>query len=65
MKLKEIRIKKGYSRRELSLLSGVSQKEIYKIEKGLIPPQAIRLGTYILLSKALKTKVVDLIKDYI
>lgn len=65
MKIELIRKQKGYSRRELSLLSGVSQKEIYKIEKGLIPPQAIKLGTYILLAKALKTKVVDLIKDYI
>ena len=63
MKLKEIRTKKGYSRNHLSRISGVAQETIYKLESGKTPYTQAKLETFVLLAKALKVKVVDLIPE--
>lgn len=59
--LKEIREKKGFSRRELSVLSGVNQNTINFLENGWNNTDNVRLSTLIKLSKALHCKVVDLV----
>ena len=63
MRLKEIRLKKGYSREHLSLISGIAPETIYKIESGKTPWEQVKLETYILLARALNVKVVDLIPE--
>lgn len=59
--LQEIRTNKGYSRRELALLSGVSQYTIQHIENGITDSEEIKLSTLIKLCKALKCKLSDLL----
>ena len=59
--LKEIREKKGFSRRELSVLSGVNQNTINFLENGWNNTDNVRLSTLIKLAKALHCKVVDLV----
>ena len=57
VELEKIRLKKGLTRRELSLASGVTENSIYRYErKGRIPD----LITAIKLSKALDCKAEDL-----
>lgn len=59
VELEKIRLKKGLTRRELSLASGVTENSIYRYErKGRIPD----LITAIKLSKALDCKAEDLAK---
>ena len=63
MKLKEIRIKKGYSRNHLSRISGIAQETIYKLESGKTPYTQAKLETFIFLARALKVKVVDIVPE--
>jgi DNA-binding Xre family transcriptional regulator len=59
--LKEIRESKGFSRRELALLSGVNEHTIQHIENGITDNQEIKLSTLIKFCKALKCKLSDLL----
>lgn len=61
--LELIRKSKGYSRRELSLLSGIKQGTIQKLEKGLYNVDMVKLGTLIALAKALHCRVRDLLDN--
>ena len=63
MKLKDIRLKKGYSRAKLSFYSGVAPKTIYNIECGITPWEQVKLETYILLARTLQVKVVDIVPE--
>lgn len=58
-KLKEIRIKKGYSRHELAKLSKVNENTINALENGYNEPKQAKLDTLIKLASALKCKVRD------
>lgn len=60
-KLETIRKQKGFTREELSLLSGVHAQTIVAIEYGKTKYQSIKLGTLIALAKALKCKVGDIV----
>lgn len=59
--LRIIREQKGYSRRELAELSGVSECEIKNLETGLIKVENASLLVLIKLAKILQCKVIDLI----
>ena len=58
--LKELRKAKGFSRRELELLSGVKQLTIVKLESDYKRLYVAKLETLVKLAKALKCKVSDL-----
>lgn len=62
-KLKTIRKQKGYSRRELGELSGVSPMTINALERGINDATNVKLSTLISLAKALKVKVKDLVPN--
>ena len=59
--LERIRKAKGFSREELSILSGVNPTTIQRLERGQYNVNMVKLGTLIALSKALHCKVVDLV----
>lgn len=59
--LRILREQKGYSRRELAELSGVSECEIKNLETGLIKVENASLLVLIKLAKILQCKVIDLI----
>lgn len=59
--LERIRNEKGFSRLELSKLSGVNDTTIQRLEKGMYDVNMVKLGTLIALAKALHCKVVDLL----
>jgi len=61
--LKAIREQKGFSRKELSKLSGVNENTINSLEMGWNNPQNAKLSTLVKLSKALHCKVVDLVDN--
>lgn len=61
--LKAIREQKGFSRKELSKLSGVNESTINSLEMGWNNPQNAKLSTLVNLSKALHCKVVDLVDN--
>lgn len=63
IKLKEVRKEKGFSRRELSLLSGVAEVTIMSLEEGVNNINDIKLSTLLKLSKALKVKPSALLND--
>ena len=63
IKLKEVRKEKGFSRRELSLLSGVAEVTIMSLEEGVNNINDIKLSTLLKLSKALKIKPSALLND--
>lgn len=54
MGLKDLRLAKGYSRTELSKISGIRYQKIRDIEVGIIKPENITLRTAIKLAKALE-----------
>lgn len=58
-KLKEIRLKRGYSRRELAELSKVSEDTINALEMGYNDTLNAKLSTLVALAKVLKCKVRD------
>ena len=58
--LERIRNERGFSREELSKLSGVNATTIQRLEKGIYNVNMVKLGTLVLLAKALHCKVVDL-----
>lgn len=58
IKLEEVRMKKGWSQRKLSLISGVSRSYISQIESGQYIPTADILCK---LSKALECTINDLV----
>lgn len=59
--LQELRKAKGYTREQLSLLSGVNRYTIQHIENGTTNNEEIKLSTLIKLCKALKCKLSDLL----
>lgn len=61
--LERIRREKGLTRKELSLLSGVSTMTIQSLEQGLTDVNNVKLTTLIKLAKALHCKVVDLLDN--
>ena len=58
-KLKDIRTKKGYSRRELAELSKIHIDTIKSLEMGYNEPLNAKLSTLVALAKVLKCKVRD------
>lgn len=60
--LERIRKEKGFTREELSKLSGVHYKTINSLEKGLYDVNMVKLGTLVKLAKALHCKVIDLLE---
>ena len=61
--LERIRNEQNLSRRELSLLSGVNETTIQRLEKGIYNVNMVKLGTLIALAKALHCRVVDLLDN--
>lgn len=61
LELKEIRTRKGFTRKELSKLSDISVQNIQALEEGFNNVNNVKLSTLIKLSVALKVKVVDLL----
>ena len=59
--LERIRKEKGYSRRELAILSEVSVQTIQSLEKGINNVEQVKLMTLIKIAKALKVKISDLL----
>lgn len=59
--LERIRKEKGFSREELSKLSGVNPTTIQRLEKGMYDVNMVKLGTLVALAKALHCKVLDLL----
>jgi transcriptional regulator with XRE-family HTH domain len=57
--LKEIRLKRGYSRHKLAMLSKINEMTINALETGVNAPLQAKLGTLIALAKALRCKVRD------
>lgn len=57
--LKTIRIKKGYSRRELSELSKIHAQTIKALENGVNAPSNAKLSTLVSLATALECKIKD------
>lgn len=55
--LKNIRLKKGLSRRELAEKSGVSEQTIVALELGKNDPSEAKLSTLVALARALHCKV--------
>ena len=60
VKLYEIRKSKGFSRRELSALSGIKEQTIIALEWGATNYRNAKISTLIALAKALHCKVIDL-----
>ena len=60
-RLTKIRTKLGLSRRELAVISGVSQATITALEYGKTNIYNVKLLTLVELAKALKVKVIDLV----
>ena len=60
VKLYEIRKSKGFSRRELSALSGIKEQTITALEWGATNYRNAKISTLIALAKALHCKVIDL-----
>lgn len=58
-RLKELRIKNGYSRRELAEVSKISEDTINALEMGYNEPLNAKLSTLVALAKVLKCKVRD------
>lgn len=61
--LKEIRINKGLSRRELAEKSGVNEQTIVALESGKNDPNEAKISTLIKLAKALHCKARDFYPD--
>ena len=61
LRLETIRKAKKMSRAELSFYSGVAPETIYKLESGKTNWKKAPLETYLLLAKALKVKVIDIL----
>lgn len=55
--LKEIRLKRGYTRVQLANLSGIPLTTIKALELGLNEPKNAKLSTLVVLAKTLKCKV--------
>lgn len=62
-KVKDIREEKGMSGYELAARSGVSESNISRIERGIIKPGNVRVGTLHKLAKALGVRVDDFIDE--
>lgn len=62
MGLKDLRVAKGYTRTELSKLSGIRYQKIRDIEAGIIRPENITLKTAIKLAKALECDPEELMR---
>ncbi len=62
MGLKDLRIARGYTRTELSKLSGIRYQKIRDIEAGIIRPENITLKTAIKLAKALECDSEELMR---
>lgn len=62
VKLWELRVKKGYTLRQLEQRSHVSRSEISNIENGLVSP---RVDTLELLAQALEVSFFDLLEDVV
>lgn len=62
MGLKDLRMAKGYTRTELSKLSGIRYQKIRDIEAGIIRPENITLKTAIKLAKALECDPEELMR---
>ena len=62
-KLKEIRKKKGLSRRELAELSKITEGTIKALEMGINDPNNAKISTLVALATALKCKVRDFYPD--
>lgn len=62
-KLKEIRINKNLSRRELALKSGVNEQTIVSLEMERNDPSEAKLSTLVKLATALNCKVKDFYPD--
>lgn len=60
-KLERIRKEKGVSGYELAKRSGVSESNISRIERGLIKPANVKVGTLFKLAQALGVDVSELI----
>ena len=60
-KLKEKRLNRGLTQKELATLSGLKEETIKALELGLTDRNNIKLSTLKALSKALHCKIVDLI----
>ena len=61
--LEIIRKKRGLTRRELALLSGVKEITIHHLEKGATDVNNVKLSTLVKLAKALHCKVIDLLDN--
>ena len=62
MGLKDLRTAKGYTRTELSKLSGIRYQKIRDIETGIIRPENITLKTAIKLARALECDPEELMR---
>lgn len=62
MGLKDLRLAKGYSRTELSKISGIRYQKIRDIEVGIIKPENIALKTAVKLATALECDPAELMK---
>ncbi len=62
MGLKDLRMAKGYTRTELSKLSGIRYQKIRDIEAGIIRPENITLKTAIKLARALECDPEELMR---
>lgn len=62
MRLKDLRIARGYTRTELSKRSGIRYQKIRDIEAGIIRPENITLKTAIKLAKALECDPEELMR---
>lgn len=62
MGLKDLRLAKGYSRTELSKISGIRYQKIRDIEVGIIKPENIALKTAVKLAAALDCDPAELMK---
>ena len=60
-KLKEKRLNRGLTQKELAVLSGLKEETIKALELGLTDRNNIKLSTLKALAKALHCKIVDLI----
>ena len=62
MGLKDLRMAKGYTRTELSKLSGIRYQKIRDIEAGIIRPENITLKAAIKLARALECDPEELMR---
>ena len=56
-RMEEIRVKKGYTRREISVLTSISEYNIYKIER---KGQVVKVDNALAIAKVLGTSVEEL-----